>query len=375
MYVDLIPLITLHFRHQQIQGGVGFRPNLAVGPYKLTQDTSSMTSTRSVAHASNVQQLVPPQQLVTGDQDIQQQHQQSLLSQQLHQQQQQHVVGSAATSVNPVRTNMRQDLTPNPHAASYSLPQPIQLAKTVTQQPAVLPHQHLDIQTGHSAAQSKLPVTTTVSKEDLQKIRSEVKASILKQISEDELKNLHSEAQAAILKQLTPEQIKNINEQAEAAIMQRIQEEKYQEFLAQQHSVMQAQGGQIQNISHRVSGEKQQQSSISDDQVAKITIEKHDGSRKEFFVHQDHGAQVFSFCQQVDISGGSQHSGSMMLAPSAVQPFPAHTIRNVEVSQLQQYNRSLHSDTSSSLGSGAQSFHSASSILEPSAFTASGSTR
>ena len=187
------------------------------------------------------------------------------------------------------------------------------------------------------------------------------------------MRNLQAEAQAVILKQLTPEQIKQINIEAEAAIWEKLQHQKRQDILAQQQNPSQAQSVQSQIVAQ--SGGSQE-CMLREDQVAKVTMEKSDGSRKEFYIHQDHGAQVFSFCAQVDISGGSQNSGSVMLAPSAQQQLPQHTVSNIPAAEQQLFSHSHHSNTTaSSVASAAPSFHSASSFTDPMPFPPSASTR
>ena len=117
----------------------------------------------------------------------------------------------------------------------------------------------------------------------------------------------------------------------------------------------------------------QQHSMPSLDNVSKVTMDKADSRRKEFYVHDQQGAEVYNFCSQFDVTGSSNHSGSLVLAPT--QQFPAHTLRTANPGQLQLYNRSLHPDTSSSICSGTPSIHSAGSAGDRSGMTPSAGSR
>ena len=114
----------------------------------------------------------------------------------------------------------------------------------------------------------------------------------------------------------------------------------------------------------------------SHEDVSKITMEKSESSKREFIVHDEQDHQVLNFCKQYDITGRSGYSGSVMAPPASLQQFPPHTIRHADQAQVQQYNRSHHSDTSSSVHSGATSFHSTASFGDHSGqFLGSAGTR
>ena len=110
--------------------------------------------------------------------------------------------------------------------------------------------------------------------------------------------------------------------------------------------------------------------------VCKISLERLDGSSKQFIVNEHHRNQVYNIVEGLDISASSQTSGPLMLPPTAVNNYPPHALRHANVVDLNNYHRSQHSDTScSSLGSDARSLLSAGSAHTDSAATGSGSTR
>ena len=110
--------------------------------------------------------------------------------------------------------------------------------------------------------------------------------------------------------------------------------------------------------------------------LCKVVLTKSDGSAKEFLVKEQDGNQVFNLCTQVDISCGSEISGCAQFPPTALQTFPPHTLRYVDVADLEEHKRSEHSDTSyTSVGSGARSVASGGCAPTDSALTGSGSTR
>ena len=219
--------------------------------------------------------------------------------------------------------------------------------------------------------QSVAPVQTIsldqMSPEDIQRIKAETEKAILNQITAQQIQTLQAEAKANILSQMSAEQMKQLQTEAESAILQKIIEDTLkemqvkQDFLATSAGLQRTLAAPAQMFPHPNIMQSQQQSIGSHEDVSKITMEKSHGSKREFIVHDQQGHQV-NFCEQYDITGRSAHSGSLVVAPIAVQRFPPHTLRHVDVNQLQQYNRSQHSDTSSSIHSGATSCHSAASF-------------
>ena len=120
------------------------------------------------------------------------------------------------------------------------------------------------------------------------------------------------------------------------------------------------------------------------EQISHIVITKANGSRKEFLVNENHANELSCMVEQADISNQSAQSSSTAALPNVSQPFPAHTLRHANLSQMQLLQRrqqgmqnmfDLHSDTSSSIGSGARSIRSAGSAGTVTTFTGSDTTR
>ena len=232
----------------------------------------------------------------------------------------------------------------------------------------------------------------------IQSMTSGAQGSGILNISQDQLKAIEAEAESAVFNKLTPEQRKELEDETRASAFMKITAQQRQEIQNQsqvavlaQMNAPQIQVQQASNITQPHSAVVQPivqpdlnlvvpQAAFSQNQlVSSIVITKSDGTRKEFLVNQQEGDEFENVAAKADICN---QSGQSVLGVS--QPFPPHALRHAQLSQLQLIQRSnqglrniidLHSDTSSSLGSGARSVRSAGSVGLPSSLSATDTTR
>ena len=198
----------------------------------------------------------------------------------------------------------------------------------------------------------------------LQQLDFQIQCGNFGHLSPEKLQPLHIVAQALNLSRSSGSQAPNTQvQQPQQFDLSNLSADQIQNLQAQAQSVANISSGQDVSSTH------------SDPNLWKVVFKRSDGSEKEFMVNDQNGQNVSNYCQQVDISGQGANTSSAFLPPGTFQPFPAHTLCHVDPAQLHLYQRSQHSDTSSSLASGAPSYVSGGSVGAQTSVSGSGTTR
>ena len=252
---------------------------------------------------------------------------------------------------------------------------------------------------GHVDRNVQQASSTQLTQSEIIQLQAEAESVALKTLTPEQLKEVEAEAQAATFSKLTPEQCKELEDEAQAIALSRMTQHQIEELQVQTQAaalkkLTPQQIDQIQSepriaairqlTQHPVAVNPDVNVHQQAERLSTVQITRSDGQRVEYLVNEDTGDEFSSLVQQADISNRSQNTRPMIQPPSVSQPFPAHTVRNLHLSQYQLLQHSqlelqqildLQSDTSSTIPSEARSVLSGGSAAGAVTFSGSASTR